>query len=369
MKNLMLLCLIFFLLPAAKTKAAVLYAGSPYEGVEQEQTFVVEWFLDTEQRVINTLSLKLKFTGDTLNVLDVSSGGSLIDFWLKAPVVNAESGTIELIGGSAGGLNGERIPIIRTSFQAKKQGRANIVMDQSSSVLLSDGRGTPDRLIFRELNFVISPPGLHPVSINSPTHPDQNSWYTSNDATIKFDPRPDEEYSYSFSSNLDIFPDEISDEPKEEIIYENLPDDIYYFKLNSRSGDSNWQEAVIFRVQIDATPPEEFTPQISSDPSVYDGKSFLVFSTVDKTSGISHYKIRTGLVGGATITQGPYILTARPIFGNDIQIEAVDQAGNSRIVNVPYKGLLDLRKLSLAITLFIGIGLLIVIKKRSETKN
>jgi len=41
----------------------------------------------------------------------------------------------------------------------------------------------------------------------------------------------------------------------------------------------------------DFYPPEEFTPQISSSPEIFDGKLFLTFATQDKGAGLSHYEV------------------------------------------------------------------------------
>ncbi len=44
----------------------------------------------------------------------------------------------------------------------------------------------------------------------------------------------------------------------------------------------------------DLLPPESFTPLISKSEDLYDGKNFIVFSTVDKQSSIDHYEIAEG---------------------------------------------------------------------------
>ncbi|MDP3993780.1 MAG: hypothetical protein U1C57_03145 [Candidatus Doudnabacteria bacterium] len=354
-----------------RAQAATLYAGSATQTVQEGQTFVVEWFLDTENRVINTLSLKLKFSSDTLEVADISAGQSLFDLWIRHPEYSNAEGAIFLEAGAAGGVSGEGIPVARTTFRSIKSGPAKIAMDANSAVLLNDGKGTPDTLIFREILFVIGPPGSL-ANISSPSHPDQDSWYRENKAIIKFAAQPGQEYSFSFSANPEIYPDDLADQIPDEIIYQNLPDGIYYFKLNSKVGNSLWQEVGIFRVQIDRSAPEEFKPVISTDPSMYDGKPFIVFSTVDKTSGMLHYQIRKGLIGGATLVRGPYPLN-RPLFGNTIRIEAVDRAGNSRIAEIQYEGIFNWQRLSLLILIILIICLGIfypdnIIGKRSETK-
>jgi hypothetical protein len=82
--------------------------------------------------------------------------------------------------------------------------------------------------------------------------------------------------------------------------------------------------------------PEDFTPFVANDPTIFDGKSFLVFSTVDKISGIDHYEVRESFFGW----DGRYIEAVSPYLLNDqtlksrIYVKAVDKAGNERIVTL-----------------------------------
>ena len=58
---------------------------------------------------------------------------------------------------------------------------------------------------------------------------------------------------------------------------------------------------------IDNNPPESFTPIISQDPAVFNGKYFLVFSTQDKESGIDHYEVKEGK-GHFVRAKSPYLI-------------------------------------------------------------
>lgn len=81
----------------------------------------------------------------------------------------------------------------------------------------------------------------------------------------------------------------------------------------------------------DFEPPESFTPEIASDPLLFDGKYFVAFSTQDKDSGIEHYEIREGKWGKYVIAESPYILADQSLK-SDVFIKAVDKAGNEREV-------------------------------------
>lgn len=80
----------------------------------------------------------------------------------------------------------------------------------------------------------------------------------------------------------------------------------------------------------DIEAPESFTPIVASDPSIYDGKYFLVFSTVDKNSGIDHYEVREGIWGEYAVASSPYLIMDQTLSKN-LYIVAIDKAGNKRL--------------------------------------
>jgi hypothetical protein len=92
----------------------------------------------------------------------------------------------------------------------------------------------------------------------------------------------------------------------------------------TRTTTSNpWLE----HVREDATPPEEFTIIVESTNGVFGGRYFIVFSTLDKQSGIDHFEIYER--GAWKTITSPYQLkdqTAR-----SIQVKAIDKAGNERM--------------------------------------
>ena len=85
--------------------------------------------------------------------------------------------------------------------------------------------------------------------------------------------------------------------------------------------------AWIREVQEDTIPPDPFTVQVQMQKGILGGKYFAVFSTVDKQSGLDHYDIFQK--GGWSKIQSPYVLTNTS--ERNIQIRAVDKAGNERI--------------------------------------
>ncbi len=89
----------------------------------------------------------------------------------------------------------------------------------------------------------------------------------------------------------------------------------------------------------DGEVPESFKPEVSSDPSIDNGKFFVVFSTTDKGVGIDRYEVKETKNRIFTIfsswnnTDSPYILKDQNLH-SFIYVKAIDKVGNARIVKV-----------------------------------
>ena len=96
--------------------------------------------------------------------------------------------------------------------------------------------------------------------------------------------------------------------------------------------------ADILEAIVDIEAPEEFTPHIAQDETVFEGKYFLAFATQDKASGIDHYEIvesKRALADigdeGWHIVTSPYRIADQTLRTN-IYLRAVDKVGNIRVV-------------------------------------
>lgn len=81
-------------------------------------------------------------------------------------------------------------------------------------------------------------------------------------------------------------------------------------------------------VKEDITPPDPFDVQIESTRSVFGGKYYAVFSTVDKQSGLDHYEM---VINGTwqNVTS-PKVIDNQALSGG-IEVRAIDKAGNIRL--------------------------------------
>lgn len=92
---------------------------------------------------------------------------------------------------------------------------------------------------------------------------------------------------------------------------------------------------------VDTTPPNPFTPIVTSNPNIFGGQYFLVFSATDEDSGIDHYEVletaASGTIGNVAnwqVATSPYLLKDQTL-SSDIYVRAVDRAGNFRVVEIP----------------------------------
>lgn len=91
---------------------------------------------------------------------------------------------------------------------------------------------------------------------------------------------------------------------------------------------NEWEE----EITKDNIPPEPFLVEIHKDLSIFEGKYFIVFQTVDKQTGIDHYEVKEGK-GNWKIAESPYLLEDQSLKGK-ILVKAVDKAGNERIAEL-----------------------------------
>lgn len=88
------------------------------------------------------------------------------------------------------------------------------------------------------------------------------------------------------------------------------------------------EDAWLKEVRDDLVPPEPFAIDVESVESLFGGRYFAAFSTVDKQSGVDHYEIFER--GGWVTVTSPHKLANQSLRGG-VQIKAIDKAGNERL--------------------------------------
>lgn len=313
------------------TAAQTLYVGD---------TTTVDWFVNTQGDSINVIDARIAYDPQTLEVISFSTGTSAATVWAQDPVVE-KPGIIHFVAGLPAGVQGDHIGIVTVTFRARKQGNSYFSTMDSSKVFLNDGFGTSRDIHTSGASFSILPSESKPNSISSPTHPYEDTWYHNKNVVFHFTPKDKEVYSYSFSTNSDIIPDGIAEATTDTVRYNNVADGVYYFKLASSIDGHAWQEAGVYRVQIDTTAPTFLSSVIDTNPDLFDGAPFVSFNAIDKTSGVDTYQVRSGWFGWYHNATSPYEFS-RPLIGDSVTIKVRDHAGNTETVSVVYPALIPL---------------------------
>lgn len=79
-------------------------------------------------------------------------------------------------------------------------------------------------------------------------------------------------------------------------------------------------------ISLDKTPPEKFTITRTKDKSIFDNKYFIAFSTIDKGTGVDHYKVCE--LFKCVNAKSPFLLWNQTPF-YFIVVSAYDVNGNS----------------------------------------
>lgn len=82
-------------------------------------------------------------------------------------------------------------------------------------------------------------------------------------------------------------------------------------------------------IEKDNIAPESFKIEIHQEPSVFEGKYFIVFFTADKQTGVDYYEIKEGRRRWKT-AESPRVLQNQKLT-SEIKVKATDKAGNEQV--------------------------------------
>lgn len=307
-------------------------------------TFDVTVLVNTGGNLVNTVDVQLRFPPDKLQVTRPLSGQSFIETWFQQPTFSNSQGTVQLVGGIAGGISTSNGLVITITFRVISPGEAVVEILKSSKILAHDGKGT-DLLTSRGLatyQLLVRPP--EGPEVLSSTHPDSSRWY-QNDAPIFSWARPEGAtgFSYLFNENPEDTPQPVVRTTNLVQAFGDVPDGIWYFHLRAeKSGE--WGGTTHFVTKIDATSPQAFTPRIEYAPQL-GAPPLIFFDTKDIRSGIDHYTvkvIRTDEASGAAEditpffieTESPYKVPVSFPGKYTVVVRAFDRAGNTQDARV-----------------------------------
>jgi len=220
---------------------------------------------------------------DSIQPVDVSIGRSILSVWVEDPVINKEAHTITFAGGIPNGYCG------------RVQG------DPGLTNVLAD-------IVFRS-------PGLQIGGTDS-----------GDTAMIQFAPE------------TQVY---LNDGQGTQAELRTIP---AVFTLDKSAGPGivdDWRETV----REDNTPPESFSISLERDTVAFSGRYFIVFSSSDKQTGISHYEVMEepaaefGTFSWGR-TDAPWVRAMSPYelkdqsLNSTIRVRAYDKAGNEYVATL-----------------------------------
>jgi len=351
-----LLLVVFLLLFSifSHANAATLFLSPANGSYSVGQTFSVSVYVSSVDQAMNAVSANISFPSNLLQVVSLSKTNSIVTNWVQEPSFSNTSGTINLEGIVLNpGYQGNSGRIITITFKAKSAGTAEVVFT-SSSVLANDGLGTNILTNIGKAQFIIksttiTEPGAgeattptpkagtpQAIKIQSPTHPDSNSWYQDTNPKFTWSLSEDiTKIAFTLDQKASTVPNKVADRLITSYQYQDLKEGVWYFHLQAKN-DLGWGDVSHFKVQIDKTPPESFKISIDNNGDETNPQPYLSFETKDALSGIDHYEIQIGdqpiiKVLPQEIKNGKYQIPATAPNTYQLIIKAVDKAGNFTI--------------------------------------
>ncbi|UCE20026.1 MAG: M28 family peptidase [Gemmatimonadota bacterium] len=181
-----------------------------------------------------------------------------------------------------------------------------------------------------------SPPSAPLLS--SPTHPDEEDWYSAVDVLFQWEEPYDLSgvigYSYVFDQSPETMPDETRDNTMREKGYYSLADGTYYFHCRAGDDVCLWGPAAHYRIMIDTEPPES-PLDLTVDPPEWtnDSTFVLTWTNPDDLSGVegAYYRLSSPpafVDDGTFTTLYPLNLSAAAEGTHTVYVWLQDRADN-----------------------------------------
>lgn len=148
-KKILLLSLVLLSF-ASQSKAAGLELQSDIQKIGIGNYFQVNIFLNSEDVPVNTIEAEISYPKDLIQLGDIRTGNSIINFWVDQPKNN--NGVIEFSGIIPGGYNDKKGLLFSLIFETKTLGKG-IVEFKNIQAFKNDGLGTAVTMDSSNLSF------------------------------------------------------------------------------------------------------------------------------------------------------------------------------------------------------------------------
>ena len=339
----------FFAVPSSASAATLQFAPAN-TSVSVERVGNRDVFVSSPSQALNAVSGALSFPADLLQVVSVSTSGSLLTLWVQNPTFSNSAGTISFSGIVPDpGYTGSSGQVVSIKFRAKAAGAATVAFSSASQVLADDGNGT-DILATTNSGTITVAAGTPVPSlpqtgsasavsgeslvVTSPTHPDPTKWYDATAAELDWtNPADATAVRIGYDKYQDGKPSVVYSSPVISQKSLTLGEGVWYFHAQAENADG-WGPIDTFRIQIDTTPPNPIHIQFPDGSTSNDPQPLVIFNTTDDLSGIAYYVVTVSgsspvQIPAAHITGSPYPLSVTGPGQGSFAVTAYDEAGNS----------------------------------------
>ncbi len=348
---------------SAKTQAAgaTLFLSPSSGTYTVNKNFTVKVMVNSGGGVgINAAEGVINYDTSFLKVASISESGSIFKLWTNNP---ANSGNkISFGGGLPGAYTGNAGLIFSIVFTPLKAGETSVSFS-SGSVLEYGPSGKNIFSGFGNAKFTITEAkkteskkkkiekkkkeepkakGILPPlpEVNSPTHPDPDTWYADNNPEFVWKLLSDlTGVSFLITQSKDSNPGQNSDGVIESKQFEDVPDGVNYFHIKYQN-KFGWGQIAHRKFMVDVTPPEAFDLKLDNENDRTNPTPKLVFSTKDKASGIDYFEIvlngEKSKVTAGEVSRGYYQFQPLAPGEYEAQVVAVDKAKNTASSSVKF---------------------------------
>jgi len=357
---------------AGNVYAATLYLVPEDNSLSIGEDLAVDVKIDTDEEFINAAQATISYPGDVLELVSVSTSGTF-SFWVQEPTLGS-SGVANFIGGSASGVTGKGLQVIRLNFKTRGAGEAALSLSEAV-VTASDGLGTNVLSVMTGTNIVVgtniveAPPAPEvaeedmakpqpkpPAPIIQPKviqrvatvatdlpkapivsvalYPDQTEWYSAVADVIALWQVPTDvvQVSTQLSKTQNTEPGKKQNELFNGQNFGPIEEEgIWYIRVQFRN-NIGWGELTYYKISLDTTPPLPVDIEIDNASSD-DPTPQIRFETSDSLSGLSHARIFVNADQPVEfpITTITALTTALPVQApgqHQATVQVFDRAGN-----------------------------------------
>ena len=277
----LVLLAVFYVTDRVRADNALLYLSPPTALITIGETFTVNIMLDTGGEPINAAEGSVTFDTSDLELVNISTGGSIFTSWITEPSFDAGSGVISFSGSTGqNGYTGNAGTIFTVTLRALRNTDSQVWFSQGAAVLAADGQASNVLSQLRSGTYTLTSrevvPALSSVAqaesspqnvpaggaeavknniIKSVSHPDQEKWYAANTAQLEWK-LSDEVTAVRtlHNTNPSSAPTKLYDEPIRRIVLEDLEEGTSYFHLQLKDA-SGWGDIYHYALNVDTGKP------------------------------------------------------------------------------------------------------------------